>query len=93
MPADLVRANPTLEHVRRPIVSVMALGAALSLAGCGASLGGDPQSGLTADQPGVVGLAKMDPRIPLNVVRGGWEGYKGLDAARAASRARADIGR
>lgn len=48
---------------------------------------------LHAAAMGVVGLAKMDPRIPLNVVRGGWEGYKGLDAARAASAARADIGR
>ncbi len=33
----------------------------------------------------VVGLAKLDPRIPLNVVRGGIEGYRGLDAAKAAS--------
>lgn len=33
----------------------------------------------------VVGLAKLDPRIPFNVVRGGIEGYRGLDAARAAS--------
>ena len=36
----------------------------------------------------VVGLAKLDPRIPLNVLRGGWEGYKGLDAARSASASR-----
>jgi GT2 family glycosyltransferase len=36
----------------------------------------------------VVGLAKLDPRIPFNVLRGGWEGYRGLDAARAASAAR-----
>lgn len=43
---------------------------------------------LHAAAMGVVGLAKMDPRIPLNVVRGGWEGYRGLDAARAASAAR-----
>lgn len=33
----------------------------------------------------VVGLVKLDPRIPINVLRGGWEGYRGLDAARAAS--------
>ena len=36
----------------------------------------------------VVGLAKLDPRIPLNVLRGGIEGYRGLDASRAASAAR-----
>jgi hypothetical protein len=36
----------------------------------------------------VVGLAKLDPRIPLNVLRGGWEGYRGLGEARAASAAR-----
>lgn len=36
----------------------------------------------------VVGLAKLDPRIPLNVLRGGWEGYKGLSDAKAASAAR-----
>jgi GT2 family glycosyltransferase len=33
----------------------------------------------------VIGLAKGDLRIPLNVLRGGWEGYRGLPAARAAS--------
>lgn len=44
---------------------------------------------LHAAAMGVVGIAKMDPRIPLNVVRGGWEGYRGLEAARAASAARA----
>jgi GT2 family glycosyltransferase len=33
----------------------------------------------------VVGLVKLDPRIPVNVVRGGIEGYRGLDAAKAAS--------
>ncbi len=38
----------------------------------------------------VVGLAKLDPRIPLNVLRGGWEGYRGLDQARAASAARSE---
>jgi GT2 family glycosyltransferase len=40
---------------------------------------------LHAAAMGVVGLAKMDPRIPLNVLRGGWEGYRGLADARAAS--------
>jgi GT2 family glycosyltransferase len=39
----------------------------------------------------VVGLAKLDPRIPLNVLRGGLEGYRGLDAARAASASRAGM--
>ena len=43
---------------------------------------------LHAAAMGVVGLVKMDPRIPINVVRGGWEGYKGLEASRAASAAR-----
>jgi GT2 family glycosyltransferase len=33
----------------------------------------------------VVGMAKRDLRIPLNVIRGGWEGYRELPAARAAS--------
>lgn len=33
----------------------------------------------------VIGLAKGDLRIPINVLRGGWEGYRGLPAARAAS--------
>jgi len=36
----------------------------------------------------VVGVVKLDPRIPLNVLRGGWEGYRGLEAARAASKSR-----
>lgn len=45
---------------------------------------------LHAAAMGVVGLAKMDLRIPVNVVRGGWEGYKGLDAARAASATRTE---
>ena len=31
----------------------------------------------------VVGAVKGDPRIPFNVLRGGWEGYRGLPAARA----------
>jgi GT2 family glycosyltransferase len=33
----------------------------------------------------VIGIAKGDLRIPFNVLRGGWEGYRGLPAARAAS--------
>jgi len=33
----------------------------------------------------VIGIAKGDLRIPLNVLRGGIEGYRGLPAARAAS--------
>ncbi len=33
----------------------------------------------------VVGVAKGDLRIPFNVLRGGWEGYRGLPAAREAS--------
>jgi hypothetical protein len=41
----------------------------------------------------VVGLAKLDPRIPLNVIRGGWEGMRGLDTARAASAARMERAR
>ncbi len=36
----------------------------------------------------VVGIAKRDLRIPINVVRGGWEGYRGLAESRAASEAR-----
>ncbi|MEO8192556.1 MAG: glycosyltransferase family 2 protein [Gemmatimonadales bacterium] len=40
---------------------------------------------LHAAAMGVVGLAKLDPRIPVNVLLGGWEGYRGLDAARLAS--------
>ena len=43
---------------------------------------------LHAAAMGVVGIVKMDLRIPLNVVRGGWEGYRELDASRAASAAR-----
>ncbi len=43
---------------------------------------------LHAAAMGVVGLAKLDPRIPLNVIRGGWEGYRGLDSARADSQRR-----
>jgi GT2 family glycosyltransferase len=36
----------------------------------------------------VVGLAKLDPRIPINVVRGGIEGMRELPKAKAASAAR-----
>jgi GT2 family glycosyltransferase len=36
----------------------------------------------------VVGVAKGDLRIPFNVLRGGWEGYRGLPAAREASERR-----
>ena len=43
---------------------------------------------LHAAAMGVVGAAKLDPRIPLNVIRGGVEGLRGLDTARAASAAR-----
>jgi hypothetical protein len=43
---------------------------------------------LHAAAMGVVGLAKLDPRIPFNVIRGGVEGMRGLDSARAASAAR-----
>jgi GT2 family glycosyltransferase len=43
---------------------------------------------LHAAAMGVVGLAKLDPRIPINVIRGGVEGMRGLDSARAASAAR-----
>jgi GT2 family glycosyltransferase len=43
---------------------------------------------LHAAAMGVVGLAKLDPRIPINVVRGGIEGMKELPQARAASAAR-----
>jgi GT2 family glycosyltransferase len=41
----------------------------------------------------VVGLAKGDPRIPLNVLRGGWEGYRGLHDSRAASARRMEATR
>ena len=33
----------------------------------------------------VIGLAKRDLRIPFGVLKGGWEGYRGLPAARAAT--------
>jgi GT2 family glycosyltransferase len=43
---------------------------------------------LHAAAMGVVGIAKLDPRIPFNVLRGGWEGLRDLDSAKAASAAR-----
>ena len=48
---------------------------------------------LHAAAMGVVGVAKMDPRIPVNVIRGGLEGLKGLETARAASAARLERAR
>jgi len=36
----------------------------------------------------VVGLAKRDPMIPLNVIRGGWEGYRHLPESRSDSGSR-----
>jgi GT2 family glycosyltransferase len=48
---------------------------------------------LHAAAMGVVGLAKLDPRIPVNVVRGGIEGLKELPQARAASAARMESAR
>ena len=48
---------------------------------------------LHAAAMGVVGLAKLDPRIPVNVIRGGLEGMRGLNAARAASSARLERAR
>jgi GT2 family glycosyltransferase len=48
---------------------------------------------LHAAAMGVVGIAKLDPRIPINVVRGGWEGMRGLNTARAASAARLERSR
>ena len=38
----------------------------------------------------VIGLAKGDLRIPLNVIRGGVEGYRDLPRAKAASASRAE---
>jgi GT2 family glycosyltransferase len=48
---------------------------------------------LHAAAMGVVGIAKLDPRIPVNVVRGGIEGMKELPKARAASQARMEAAR
>jgi len=39
---------------------------------------------LQAAAMAVIGARKGDPRIAFGVLRGGWEGYRGLDAARAA---------
>ena len=44
---------------------------------------------LHAAAMGVVGLVKLDPRIPVNVLRGGWEGYRGLGKVKEDSAARA----
>jgi GT2 family glycosyltransferase len=46
---------------------------------------------LQAAAMSVVGLVKLDPRIPVNVLRGGWEGYRGLASARAASEATSEV--
>lgn len=43
---------------------------------------------LHAAAMGIVGLVKRDLRIPVNVIRGGWEGWRGLDAAKDASASR-----
>ena len=48
---------------------------------------------LHAAAMGVVGIAKLDPRIPFNVIRGGLEGLRGLDTAKAASAARLENAR
>lgn len=39
----------------------------------------------------VIGLAKRDLRIPLGVLRGGWEGYRDLPNARAATARRSEV--
>jgi hypothetical protein len=46
---------------------------------------------LQAAAMSVVGLVKLDIRIPVNVLRGGWEGYRGLATARAASEAQREV--
>jgi GT2 family glycosyltransferase len=46
---------------------------------------------LQAAAMSVVGLVKRDIRIPINVLRGGWEGYRGLATARAASEAKSEV--
>jgi len=33
----------------------------------------------------VLGLARLDPMLPINVIRGGWEGYRQLPESRSAS--------
>ena len=48
---------------------------------------------LQAAAMSVVGLVKRDLRIPLNVLRGGWDGYKGLSESRAASEAQRRVPR
>lgn len=48
---------------------------------------------LHAAAMGVVGIAKLDPRIPFNVVRGGVEGLRELPRARAASAERMERAR
>jgi GT2 family glycosyltransferase len=46
---------------------------------------------LQAAAMSVIGLVKRDIRIPVNVLRGGWEGYRGLAASRAASEAKREL--
>jgi hypothetical protein len=46
---------------------------------------------LQAAAMSVVGLVKRDIRIPINVLRGGWEGYRGLPAARAESETKSEV--
>lgn len=46
---------------------------------------------LQAAAMAVVGLVKRDIRIPVNVLRGGWDGYRGLPMARAASEAKREV--
>lgn len=48
---------------------------------------------LQAAAMSVIGLVKGDVRIPVNVLRGGWDGYKGLPASRAASEAQREVSR
>jgi GT2 family glycosyltransferase len=46
---------------------------------------------LQAAAMSVVGIVKRDIRIPVNVLRGGWEGYRGLSTSRAASAAKKEV--
>ena len=46
---------------------------------------------LQAAAMSVVGLVKRDIRIPINVLRGGWEGYRGLASSRAASESKSEV--
>ena len=48
---------------------------------------------LQAAAMSVIGLVKRDIRIPVNVLRGGWDGYKGLAISRAASEAQRETSR